>query len=192
MEKLNKFTYKFLATLIITLSMMSSMTYAKESNVLSVIAGDWNQDKRLDAAVLMKNKNDVVEIYIFLADKKNQLQTVLYKKDIVWMGSMEGTFPYLESKKKGGSLLIMSENDSIGRHRWFQILTMAYREKTFMIGGYTYESRDTLRPDGIHNCDVNLFTGNGFRNKKPFKIAGQKIKLKNWSDENIPTECEEE
>ena len=190
MEKLNKFTYKFLATLIIVLSMISSMTYAKESNVLSAIAGDWNKDKRLDAAVLMKN-NEVVEIYIFLADKKNQLQTVLYKKDIVWMGSMEGTFPYLESQKKGGSLLIVAENDSIGRHRWFQVLTTAYRERTFMIGGYTYEGQDTLKPDSFHSCDVNLFTGKGFRDKKPFKISGQKIKLKNWSDENIPVECEE-
>ncbi len=190
MEKLNKFTYKFLTMLIIILSTISSITYAKESNVLSAVAGDWNQDQRLDAAVLMKNK-EVVELYIFLADKKNQLQTVLYKKDIVWMGSMEGTMPYLKPKKKGSSLLIMSENDSVGRHRWFQILTAAYRENTFMIGGYTYESRDTLEPDSIHSCDVNLFTGNGFRDKKAFKIVGQRIKLKDWSDENIPVECEE-
>ena len=187
MEKLNKFTYKFLATLIIILSTISSVTYAKESNVLSVIAGDWNQDKRIDAAVLMKN-NEEVEIYIFLADKKNQLQAVLYKKGIVWMGSMGGTMPYLKSK--GGSLLITSENDSIGRNRWSLVLTVAYREKTFLIGGYTYKSRDTLRPDGGHHCDVNLFTGNGFRNKKAFKVAGQKIKLKNWSADNIPAECE--
>jgi len=191
MEKLNKFTYKFLAMLIIILSTISSITYAKESNVLSAVAGDWNQDERLDAAVLMKN-DDIAELYIFLADKKNQLQTVLYKKDIVWMGSMEGAIPYLEPKEKGGSLLIISENDSIGRHRWFQILTAAYREKTFMIGGYTYESRDTLKPDSIHSCDVNLFTGKGFRDKKAFKIVGQKIKLKDWSDDNIPTECREE
>jgi hypothetical protein len=190
MKKLNKFTYKFLAPLIIILSTISSITYAKESNVLSAIAGDWNQDKRLDAAVLMKN-NDIVEIYIFLADKKNKLQTVLYKKDIVWMGSMEGTQPYLEAKEKRGSLLIMAGNDSIGRNRWFQILTTAYREKTFMISGYTYESRDTLSPNSFHSCDVNLFTGKGFRDKETFKITGQKIKLKDWSADNIPAECTE-
>ncbi len=191
MEKLNKFTYKFLTTLIIILSTMSSITYAKESNVLSVVSGDWNQDTQLDAAVLMKN-DDIVEIYIFLADKKNQLQTVLYKKDIAWMGSMHGTNPYLETKEKGHSLLIISGNDSIGRNRWSQILTVAYRKKEFRVGGYTYESRDTLQPDNIHNCDVNLFTGKGFKDKKTFKIAGQKIKLKDWSAENIPEKCEEE
>lgn len=190
MKQLKKMTFQFLAVMVMSLTFVNPVIYAKESNVLSVVTGDWNQDKHIDAAVLMKH-NERVEIYIFLANKKNKLQQVLYKQDIVWMGSMGGAIPYLESRKNN-TLFIFSGNDSIGRHRWSQILTIAYRDKSFMIGGYTYESRDTLDPENFSSCDVNLFTGKGFNNGTAFKIKAQKIKLKNWTDESIPEECERE
>ncbi len=183
----NKFTYKFLVSVAIIVA-INSVSYAKESNVLSVVTGDWNQDNNLDAAVLMKN-NDHVELYIFLANTSNKLQQSLYKQDIVWMGRMEGTKPYLQASKKTGSLLIHSENDSIGRNRWNQVLTVTYRSKNFMISGYTYTSYDTLNPNSSLSCDINLFTGTGFKNKKSLKITAQKIKLTNWTDDNIPKEC---
>jgi len=188
MKLLTKFTDYFLVLATIIIVFVNSVSYAKESNVLSVVTGDWNQDKQLDAAVLMKNK-DIVELYIFLANEKNRLQQVIYKPDIVWMGGMGGTVPYLKTSKKTGSLFIHSENDSIGRNRWSQTLTIAYRDKNFMIGGYSYNSYDTLDLSNNLNCDINLFTGKGFKNKKPLKISAQKIKLKNWTDNDIPKEC---
>ncbi|MDQ7089701.1 MAG: hypothetical protein Q9M50_03540 [Methylococcales bacterium] len=184
-------SYKLLTALALILTSINTPAYAAdESNVLSVVTGDWNQDKKTDAAVLMKN-DDLVEIYIFLGQQNNTLKQVLYKSDFIWMGSMEGTVPYLESKGKKGSFIIMSGNDSIGRNRWSQALTIAYREKAFTLGGYTYNSRDTLAPDHSFACDLNLFTGKGLRNNKAFKINAQKIKLKDWSDDNVPTKCQE-
>jgi hypothetical protein len=185
MKLLNNFFNKIVVTLMLLIA-VNFAAYAQKSNVLSKVTGDWNQDKKLDAAVLMKH-DGLVELYIFLGSSQSQLQQALYKKEIAWMGTMEGATPYLESRK--GSLLILSENDSIGRHRWSQVLTVAYRNKIFVMGGYTYESRDTLNPSSIFYCDVNLFTGNGFKNKVAFKTDAQKIALKDWSDERIPKEC---
>ncbi len=165
---------------------IAPMTYAKKSNTISIVTGDWNQDKRLEAAVLMKNKG-VVELYIYLATKKD-LQLLVYKKGIVWTGAMDGTEPYLKSKGRG-SLLINSENDSVGRNRWQKTLTISYRDKNFMVGGYTYNSYDTLDLKKTFYCDLNLLTGHGIKNKKAFKIAPQKIKLNRWRDELIDKQC---
>ncbi|MCK5898066.1 MAG: hypothetical protein KAG06_03230 [Methylococcales bacterium] len=189
MKILTKLKAKPILCMTLLLMTISPMTLAKKSETISVATGDWNQDKRLDAAVLIKNK-DVVELYIFLATKKG-LQPLAHKKDIVWMGAMGGTPPNLTVKGRG-SLLINSENDSIGRNRWQQTLTVSYRDKNFMVGGYTYNSYDTLDLKKTFHCDLNLFTGRGIKNNKAFKIAPQKIKLSNWSDEHIAKQCADE
>lgn len=189
MKILSKLNAKPMLCLSLVLMSISPMTYAKNPQTISVATGDWNQDKRLDAAVLMKNK-DMVELYIFLATKKG-LQPFIYKKDIVWTGTMGGTVPYLKAKGRG-SLLINSENDSVGRNRWQQTLTISYRDKNFIVGGYTYNSYDTLDLKKTFECDLNLLTGHGIKNKKAFKIAPQRIKLNNWTDERVAKQCSDD
>ncbi|MCK5872029.1 MAG: hypothetical protein KAG26_04305 [Methylococcales bacterium] len=186
MKKVTQLNAKPILCLTVLLMSIAPLTYAKKSNTISVATGDWNQDKRLDAAVLMKNKG-VVELYIFLATQKG-LQPLAYKKDIVWTGTMDGTEPYLKAKGRG-SLLINSENDSVGRNRWQKTLTVSYRDKNFMVGGYTYNSYDTLDLNKTFTCDLNLFTGHGIKNKKAFNVAPQKIKLNNWNEERMVKQC---
>jgi hypothetical protein len=173
---------------VLALILMSVMplSQAKKPQTISVVTGDWNQDKRLDAAVLMKNK-DAVELYVFLAEPKG-LRQFAYHKDIVWTGTMEGTQPYLQATGRG-SLLINSENDSVGRNRWQQTLTVSYRDQQFMVAGYTYSSYDTLDLKNTFDCDLNVFTGRGLKNKQAFKIKAQKIKLKDWTDAYISKQC---
>ena len=160
-----------------------------KTEVLSTITGDWNADKILDSAVLMRNK-ELVELYIYFNNKKSELTEVFYKKDVVWTGALEGTKPYLETNDAKTSLLIYSENTAIGRHRWSQILTVAYRNKNFLVGGYTHNSWDTIDLKTASKCDLNLFTGKGIKNEKDsFKVDAQKIKLKDWNSEFAPKAC---
>ncbi|MCK4493393.1 MAG: hypothetical protein KAU26_05025, partial [Methylococcales bacterium] len=81
MKKFTKLNAKAILCIMALLMSIAPMTYAKKSNTISIVTGDWNQDKRLEAAVLMKNKG-VVELYIYLATKKD-LQLLVYKKGIV-------------------------------------------------------------------------------------------------------------
>ena len=207
--------FKFLATMIFVLATASFSAFAEpesepkniepkntetkektetvekaEVKVLSVVTGDWNEDKQTDAAVLMKNDEEI-EIYLYLANKENKQALILKKKDIAWTGAMAGTEPYLEPKKKSSSFFIHSENDAIGRNRWHRRLTIAYRDDAFLVVGYTHDDWDTLEPENTNNCDVNLLTGSGFKNKKEFKTEVQKIKLEDWTEENIPEQCRE-
>ncbi|NOQ36842.1 MAG: hypothetical protein GQ569_13260 [Methylococcaceae bacterium] len=199
MKILKKPLLKFLSYTIIILVVKNPIVYADEpdnqeeqdtpiAKVLSVATGDWNEDERIDSAVLMKT-NEIVELYLYLNNKENEQELVLHKKDVVWSGAMEGTEPYLKPKNKSASLFIHSENDSIGRNRWHQRLTISYRDEAFIVTGYTYDDRDTLDPQKGFSCDVNLVTGKGFKDKKEFKIAGQKIKLEDWTQEHIPKQC---
>ena len=71
-----------------------------------------------------------------------------------------------------GSILITSHNDSIGRDRWEQKLTIAYRNFDFVVAGYTYSSYDTLDLDNTINCDFNVLTGKGKLDDKPVAVAG--------------------
>lgn len=158
-----------------------------EYKVVSVVVGDWNNDKHIDSAVLLET-GDEINLYVYLANKRGKLDLKITKRNMVWSGAMDGTFPHLGVDKSEG-LLIYSENDAIGRNRWHQQLNVNYRNNDFLVTGYVYDANDTLDPKASFSCDVNLLTGKAFKDKTPFKIRGQKIKLADWSDEKIPKEC---
>jgi hypothetical protein len=97
--------------------------------------------------------------------------------------------PSLERTNKD-SLLIKSENSAIGRDRWSQKLTVAYRNNEFILAGYTYESYDTLDPKAGKSCDVNLLTGKGEKNGKLISVAKKAPLVKDWQNEGGIPECE--
>ncbi|MCK5727958.1 MAG: hypothetical protein KAG10_00160 [Methylococcales bacterium] len=159
----------------------------RPSSILSVITGDWNQDKKIDAAVLTINKQQLVELYIFLNNDKNRLRPVFYKEDIVWVNLGSGG-TYLETASNNSSFFLYSDRKFATRDTWSQKLTISYRNQNFIMSGYFYNTHDTLGKNPDFNCDINFLTGKGFVNKKAFKIAAQKIKLTNWS-KYIPNQC---
>jgi hypothetical protein len=101
---------------------------------------------------------------------------------------MAGTEPSLELSSRG-SLLLKSGNQSIGRDRWEQTLTIAYRNDQFVIAGLTLEVRDTLDHSAGGNCDLNLLTGQGTRNGRRVDIGAQTILLSTWEDERRVELC---
>ncbi len=162
----------------------------EESPLLSVAAGDWNGDKRIDSAVLIKS-GDQADLYLYIRNAEGDMELKEYKKNAVWSGALAGTTPYLKVQDKDGLLLLYAENDAIGRNRWHQKLTLDYKETAFTVTTLSYDRVDTLNPEASLSCEVDFSRGLATKNKKPFKITAQKIQLSDWSDRLIPAICQE-
>ncbi|MBB1248103.1 hypothetical protein [Rhizobium sp. G21] len=100
-----------------------------------------------------------------------------------------------------GSLAVHTRNDAIGRNRWSQTLTLAYRNKALLVAGFSYEWRDTLEPDNAGRCDINILTGKGFREtypnegdpvKSPVAIQARPTPFSTWSDDETISACNPE
>ena len=161
-----------------------------ESPLLSVAVGDWNGDKQIDSAVLIKS-GDQADLYIYFHATDRTMGLKLYKKNVAWAGTMAGTKPSLKTLEKGGLLYIYSENDAIGRDRWHQKLTVDYKNAHFIVTALDYDSEDTLKPNTTLHCEVNFVGGVANKNKKPFKLEAKKIFLSDWGEKFIPTICKE-
>ncbi|WP_022951955.1 hypothetical protein [Leucothrix mucor] len=164
------------------------------ARVVSAATGDWNKDGMMDRAFLVApagNDDSDVALHIYLGEQGSPLPKLeIVKPNLVWSGAMWGTTPSL-TIGKSGSLEVHSQNEAIGRNRWSQKLTLAYRKGAFVVAGYTYNSYDTLDLSAGLSCDVNLLTGGGIKDKKSFKIAGKMTKLADWSEAQVPAQCQE-
>ncbi|WP_298820306.1 hypothetical protein [uncultured Roseibium sp.] len=138
-------------------------------------------------AVLAESEEGA-DLYIFTDAGDGWTQDV-YAKDIVWRGGI-GQEPWIETTEKG-ALKVYSENSSIGRNRWEQILTIAYRNGRFLVAGYTYTYYDTLDPESNGICDVNLLTGKGELNDKTFRTSLKALPVEEWTMDTRPPECNE-
>ncbi|WP_428648828.1 hypothetical protein [Roseibium sp.] len=130
---------------------------------------------------------DGADLYIF-TDAGEGWKQAVYAPNIVWRGGMYGQEPWMEANEHG-SLKIYSENSAIGRDRWEQALTIAYRRGAFLVAGYTYSYYDTLDPDAGGQCDVNLLTGRGEHNGKSFKTKLGAMPAGDWTMDTRPAEC---
>lgn len=168
--------------LLLILLLLPTMAIAKPrmvfpGNVLSVITADWNGDGQKDRAVLINNPVEgTADLYIYIgADGGFFEQT--YAPNIVWSGSLWGQQPSLELND-AGSLLVLSTNHGMGRIRWFQALTIAYRDENFVMAGFTYDYYDSIDPEDTGECDINLLTRSGIR-----MLASE------WNIDIFPEDC---
>ena len=182
------------ATLFFCLSALTAQAadMIDPSRIISAATGDWDKDGSPDLALLAEppeGSEDSHGIYIYLKGETNRLQLKTFAPDKVW-GSVTtyGQEPFIEALPNG-SILIASHNDAIGRNRWEQKLTIAYRNFDFVVAGYTYTSYDTLDLDNTTNCDFNVLTGKGKLDDKPVAVAGAMIFLKDWDDETGQKVC---
>jgi hypothetical protein len=166
------------------------------AQVLSAVTGYWNGDGSADRAVLIAHKPDpeedelvFSELYLFLSDAEHEsMPLALHKKNPAWSGDLGGTLPHLEIDRHG-NLVIVSQNDAIGRDRWQQWLTIAYKDGEFVVAGFHYEATDSLRPKYRLQCNVDLFAGSGIKNGKQLKVRKQTIALMQWNDESAGKYC---
>lgn len=185
--------------LIISTTLLATTAHAETTaprinpkNVISVITNDWNNDGLTDSAILVApdNRDNDIGLYLHLRNPDTQQLTFAqFKPNLVWSGYSIGQIPRLESKP-GGSIAIHSMNESIGRNRWTQTLTIAYRNNNFIVAGYTYNAYDTLDPTNAIECDLNLLTGKGIKNGKQIAFTHPTTTLANWTEQTTPTICQ--
>jgi hypothetical protein len=161
--------------------------------IIAMASGDWNKDGTADLAVVATPGDDSGDdngLYIYLAKpEESRLTLALSLPNSVWGNlTMYGQEPEL-SALANGSFTLRTKNESIGRERWQETLTIAYRNFDFIVAGYTYSSYDTIAEDGGENaasdCDLNVLTGKGKSNGRPVSDKPRFVMLKDWAN-SIP------
>ena len=161
--------------------------------VIAMASGDWDKDGTADLAVIAapdEDSGDDNGIYVYLAKpEEGRLTLALAAPNSVWGPlSLSGQEPELAGLANG-SFTLTTKNDSVGRDRWRQSLTIAYRNFDFIVAGYTYAGYDTLDPNAISECDLNVLTGKGKSNGRPVAGKAQFVLLKDWKDEVGRSTC---
>ncbi|WP_457582886.1 hypothetical protein [Ensifer canadensis] len=185
------------ARLILPLAcLLPSLAFAAEAiepgRIVSAATGDWDKNGASDLALLVKPDEGTDEdnaVYIYLAGEDGPLALKSAIPNKVWgQYGMVGQAPSVTALSNG-SLVITTHNDSVGRDRWEQKLTIAYRNFDFVVAGYTYSSYDTLNPDNTSHCDLNVLTGKGKWNDKPVSFKGELVLFKDWTDDRGQQAC---
>ncbi|AFL51885.1 hypothetical protein ABIE78_002256 [Sinorhizobium fredii] len=175
----------------------SSLTVAADAidpaRIVSAATGDWDKDDASDLVLLVapvEAGGESNAVYLYLTNDVGRLVLRSLIPDKVWgQFDVYGQAPSVNALPNG-SIQITSHNDAIGRNRWEQTLTIAYRSSDFVVAGYTYWSYDTLDLDNTMRCDFNVLSGKGTANGKPIRAKGDTILLKDWSDEIGQRACD--
>lgn len=162
------------------------------ARIVSAATGDWDKDGDSDLALIVRpaeGSDDDNGVYVYLAGETGALSLKSAIPNKIWgQFDLVGQAPSVTALPNG-SLVITSHNDAIGRDRWEQKLTVAYRNFDFVVAGYTYSSYDTLAPDNTSQCDLNVLTGKGKANDKPIAVKGELVLLKDWDDDRGQKAC---
>lgn len=125
---------------------------------------------------------------------EGDLQVLATYENAVWggVGEIVGNKPSV-SFSPAGSLLLHSHNEAIGRNRWTQILTLAWRDGALVVAGFTWSEYDTLDPEASMACDVNLLAGKAelTRNGATAKVepGPRRLTFEGWLAEGSPNLC---
>ncbi|KNY18334.1 MULTISPECIES: hypothetical protein [unclassified Shinella] len=155
--------------------------------VAAMASGDWNKDGVADLVLVATpgdNSGEDNGLYVYIAKpEENRLTLALTLPNTIWGNlAMYGQEPELAALANG-SFTLTTKNDSVGRDRWRQSLTIAYRNFDFIVAGYTFSSYDTLNPDAGSECDLNVLTGKGKARGQPIAGRAQFVLLKDWQDD---------
>ncbi len=159
------------------------------------VSADLNGDGLTDRAELvMIDKGGMADLLIYTGQTDGSQSLSATSREYVWVGGI-GQQPELSATERG-SLQVISMNEAIGRDRWRQTLTVAWRDGAFVLAGITYSWYDTLDLANAGTCDVNLLTGRGELVKRGenadvvtgFRFAPLRIPVQspNWE---FPKEC---
>lgn len=166
--------------------------------VSAVVTADWTLDGAPDRAALVEREG-AADLYLFVSTGQDAeaadgaegggMTLVHALPGFAWRGAAWGTQPEL-GLSGAGSLEVVSGNLAIGRSRWQETVTIAWRDGRFVVAGFTFESHDTLDPGLSKDCDVNFLAGRGVLDGEAFPVARRGgIPLEAWSAAEVPPEC---
>ncbi len=187
---------KSLAAALVFSIVLPTATMAADfpaDRIIAMASGDWDKDGTADLAVIATPGDDSGDdngLYIYLAKPdESRLTLALSLPNSIWGDlTMSGREPELAALANG-SFTITTKNDSVGRDRWRQSLTIAYRNFDFIVAGYTYAAYDTLDPNAGAECDLNVLTGKGKTSGGTVSGQAQFALLKDWKDETARAIC---
>lgn len=166
--------------------------------VIGVVTGDFDSDGSKDRAVLIDSLHGMADLWLYLSSKGADLADAntrpsVFAVDVAWVGSMWGQDAELLAHG-GSGLQIVSQNESIGRGRWKQVLTLAFRKDTMRVAGFTYSWRDTLDLANYGTCDVNYLAGRwelaiGDQPIKKLHTAFSALPVEQWKLDKTPEGC---
>lgn len=157
--------------------------------VLGVLDADWTEDGRRDRAVLIEDREEsAADLLIYVSGDDGAMRLDAMAPDIAWSGLAWGTLPEM-TQNAAGSLQVIGKNEAIGRSRWRETTTIAWRGGQFVVAGFTFESYDTLDPGLTRQCDANFLAGRGLLDGVAFDVPAGGIPLEEWSPAHVPSEC---
>ena len=184
--------------LLCGLALATQPAFASEfpmERVIGGASGDWNKDGKTDLALLVApgSEDEDIGLVLYLEDADRPLlRPVIQVKNFVWgNASLDGFYgqdPTIAATESG-SIRVRSENSGIGRGRWEQTLTIAYRDGEFLVAGMTYSHYDTLDPDANGSCDYNVLTGAFVKDGKSGKTTPQRIAVSDWTASGADEIC---
>lgn len=154
--------------------------------------GDVNGDGTQDLAVLTlpHEKSLDVGFALYLRDPSlHGLRRSVSVPQVFWGSTSAGRHPAIRILSNG-ALQVSSENMAVGRSHWEKTHTLALRAGQLLVVGFRYAFYDTLEHEHAGRCDLNLLTGKGMRNEKPFAVQPSRVSLVDWSDDLALAPCD--
>lgn len=191
------FKFVLIAGLALPAAFTARAEQIDPTRIVDAATGDWDGDGRADLALLVAPEeganDDQIGIYLYLRDSDHEvLRLSLAAPNKIWGSTnADGVFGQEPSLKAVGksSIAVHSQNSAIGRDRWDQTLTVAYRNKQFVVAGYTYNHYDTLDPNAAGSCDYNALTGKLQKDSKDVKAEPRVLSIAEWNDDTGQTIC---
>jgi hypothetical protein len=166
----------------------------KPEEIISALTTDINGDATLDRILLSQNEDGDATLWIYLGKDKpgggTDFHRPIVAKSIIFAGPAFGQQPLLEMNRNGSSLLVRSQNESIGRTAWNQTLTITWRNSRLVVAGLTYQFQDKLETNQSGGCDVNFLSGRALRNGKPHAEKVAPLDLSAFDPDKLPKACE--
>jgi hypothetical protein len=166
----------------------------KPEEIISALTTDINGDATLDRILLSQNEDGDATLWVYLGKDKpgggTEFHRPVVAKSIVFAGPAFGQQPSLEMSRNGSSLLVRSQNESIGRTAWNQTLTITWRAGRLVVAGLTYRFQDKLEMSQSGGCDVNFLSGRALRNGKPHAEKVAPLELSAFDPDKLPKACE--
>lgn len=149
-------------------------------DVISAVGPNWNSSASFKA-VLVREFDDA-SLYLF-HDPFDQTPAAIAPA-IAFTGGMWGQIPWLEFDDSG-ALLVFSENMSVGRNRWQEMVVIERRAQGFFITEYGYNAYDTLNLDNSLDCAIDYENATVTLNGTLLHIDERMtlVPLKNWGPE---------